>query len=64
MYLFYDDVDEEGDYVWSYDFEHDICYDDNDNVINKLEKLGAPKEFIDKFLNVYYDLCTRNELAF
>lgn len=64
MYLFYDDVDKRGDYIWTHDFEHDICYDDNDEVINKLEKLGAPKEFIDKFLNVYYDLCTRNELAF
>lgn len=64
MYLFYNDVDEEGNYVWTYDFDHDICYNDNGKVINKLEKLNAPKEFIDKFLNVYYDLYTRNELAF
>lgn len=64
MYLFYDDVDEEGNYVWTDDWEHDICFYDKGEVINKLEKLNAPKEFIDKFLNVYYDLCTRNELAF
>jgi len=63
-YLFYDDVDEEGNYVWTYDFNHDICYEDNGGVINKLEKLNAPEEFINKFLNVYHDLCTTTDLAF
>lgn len=56
MYLFYDDVNEKGNYIWVYDYDHDICYDDNNGVINKLEKLNVPKEFIKEFLNTYYNM--------
>ncbi len=56
IYLFYNNVDKEGNYIWTYDFNHDICYEDNNGVINKLEKLNAPKEFIKKFLDTYYNI--------
>ena len=74
MYLCYNDKDENGDYVWTIDYDGPYVFyykdkDNNDTLYNKviecLRELNAPEEFIEKFNHVYIELEERNtELAF